>query len=601
MNKHALFHQPKSEYAYAYDEKRIHILFRTAKNDIDQVYINFGDPFDWTYHNGKAQWNHEMKEMVKRYQTNDFDYYFVEIEPKDYRMKYAFVLVKQNVTYFYGSKRLHEVYQVQKNEFKEGNFYDLSNYFNFPYLNKEDLPQTPEWVKNTIWYQIFPDRFYSKNKKSDLTWGNLPVKNNELYGGDIEGVKEKLPYLKDLGITGIYFTPIFLSPSAHKYDTTDYYQIDPQFGTNETFKEFVKAAHEQDIKVVLDAVFNHCGWFHPWWQDVVKNGRKSKYADCFFLDKDPIINFDIDQNGLPIVTRDLRPNYRTFAYTPFMPKWNTDNPLVQEHLLGVVKYWIEEYDIDGWRLDVSNEISHDFLRKIKETSRKANPNTFIFGENWDSSLPWLRGDQMDSVMNYDLTIPIWQYFERKIDASEFQSEIQKYLALTPKNVMENMFNLLDTHDTVRMLRRLDDNVNRLKIAYTIMFLSAGAPNIYYGSEIGLTGDHDPDNRRCFIWDEKEWNHELRNYIKRLIELRRNHETFADYDYHFMDPNNISFYKRKNDELILVLLNDEPHDYKLKINPLATGEYLDLVKERTISIHEEITLYPYEILLLKKLY
>ena len=207
------------------------------------------------------------------------------------------------------------------------------------------------------------------------------------------------------------------------------------------------------IKIVLDGVFNHCGWDHPFFQDVVKFGEKSPYYDCFFIDRKPLINFELSENGRPIMTRGMKPNYRTFAYTPFMPKWNTDHPLTQKHLLSVIEYWIKEYDIDGWRLDVSNEISHDFLRQIKKTARQAKKDSFIFGENWDSSMPWLRGDQMDAVMNYDLTIPLWNYLEHKIDIHEFKDEVSNYLALTPKHIMENMFNLVDTHEP-EFLRRL---------------------------------------------------------------------------------------------------------------------------------------------------
>ncbi len=599
MNKHALFHQAKSEFSYQYDATKLHILFRTAKDDGTNVLITYGDPFDWQYHQGKAHWISSLEPMQKRYSTDDFDYFFIEVEPKDYRCKYAFVIETGKAIYFYGSKRIEQLKSLPSNDFEEGSFYDLSNYFNYPYLNKEDLAGTPSWVKDTVWYQIFPDRFYSHNKASKLPWGKLPVTNQELYGGDLLGVIDKLPYLKDLGITGIYFTPIFESKSAHKYDTIDYYKIDPQFGTNDDFKKLVKAAHALDIKVVLDGVLNHCGWFHPYFQDVVKNGRKSQYADCFFLDKDPIINFDIDQEGKPKYQHNLRPNFRTFAYTPHMPKWNTDNEIAATYLLGSIEYWIKEYDIDGWRLDVSNEVSHQFLRKIKEVSRKAKAETFIFGENWDSSMPWLRGDQMDSVMNYDLSIPMWQYFENKIPRQEFKNELISYTALTPKNVMQNMFNQLDTHDTVRMKRRLKDDARRLKIAYLLMFASAGAPNIYYGSEVGLTGEHDPDNRRCFNWDASSWDHDLRNFIKTLISLRKTYPVFSASDYHFIDDVSLSFFKKDENESLLFLINDQEKPGHAVIPKAAQGKYRDLVTDKVFDITDEVELSAYQYLILKK--
>ncbi len=598
MNKHALFHQAKSEYSYQFDEKKLHILFKTAKNDVNSVSLSFGDPFDWQYSNGKAHWVSNLFVMEKRYQTDDFDYYFIEVEPKDYRCKYAFLIQADEGIFFYGSKRLEKLDKLPSNDFLEGSFYDLSNYFNYPYLNKEDLSDTPSWVRQTVWYQIFLDRFYSKRKNSKLPWGKLPVSNHEFYGGDILGVIEKLPYLKELGITGIYFTPIFEANSAHKYDTIDYYKIDPQFGTNEQFGMLVKEAHKLGIKIVLDAVLNHCGWNHPFFQDVVKHGRNSKYANCFFLDKDPIINFKIDQFGKPVYEHNLRPNYRTFAYTPHMPKWNTSDKIAEKHLLGSIEYWIKTYDIDGWRLDVSNEISHDFLRKVKEVTKKAKKDTFIFGENWDSSIPWLRGDQMDAVMNYDLSIPMWQYFEDKINLEEFKNELISYTANTPKNVIRNMFNQLDTHDTVRMLRRLKDNPERLKIAYLMMFASAGAPNIYYGSEVGLTGDHDPDNRRCFNWNESSWNMSLRNFIKKLIELRNTYSAFMESDYHFIDQNSLSFVKKSATHELLFLINDKNQSMTLTITDNLVGRYKDLLNNEVFNLEKSCQLdaFDYKILI-----
>lgn len=597
MNKHALFHEAKSQYSYQYNEQKLHILFRTKHQDAVKVSLSYGDPFDWKYENKKAHWNSNYVEMTKRYETEMFDYYFIEVEPKDYRCKYAFLIETEDAVYFYGSKRLEKLKSVPTNDFSEGSFYDLSNYFNYPYLNKEDLPHTPSWVKDTVWYQIFMDRFHKSGGQSQLPWGKLPVNNHEFYGGNIQGVIDKLPYLKDLGITGIYFTPIFESRSAHKYDTINYFKIDPQFGTNEAFGELVKKAHQMGIKVVLDAVLNHCGWGHPFFQDVVKHGRNSVYADCFFLEQDPIINFELDESGLPKYKNDLRPNFRTFAYTPHMPKWNTANPIARKHLLDSIKYWIETYDIDGWRLDVSNEVAHEFLREVRKVAKEAKKDTFIFGENWDSSIPWLRGDQMDAVMNYDLSIPMWQYFENKISISEFKNEIINYTAMTPKNVMENMFNQLDTHDTVRMLRRLNDNDLRLKIAYLFMFASAGAPNIYYGSEVGLTGDHDPDNRRCFDWNESNWNKGLYEFVKKLIHLRSLYPQFKSYDYHFIDSESISFIKYTDSKPLLFLINDSHKVLTHKIDEKYFGVYNDLLSGEDITLNHDFVLKPYDIKIL----
>ncbi|MBN2299802.1 MAG: alpha-glycosidase [Acholeplasmataceae bacterium] len=595
MNKLALWHNAKSEFSYAYDSKTLHITLRTAKNDIDSVNIIFGDPFDWDSDKfGKPYWKHEILAMNKRYQTEDFDYYFIDIKPPYLRTKYAFLLVDKNNTYVYGAKRL----RILTDENKLYEKFDLSEYYNFPYLNQEDLHHTPFWVKDTVWYQIFPDRFHAVNNDSHLTWGKLPVHNNEFYGGNLLGVIEKLPYLKDLGINGIYFTPIFEAPTAHKYDTTNYFKIDPQFGTNEDFGLLVKKAHELDIKVMLDGVFNHCGYDHPYFQDVVKNGEKSIYKDCFFIDKFPVINFPLNTSGKPTNYHGVELNLKTFAFTPFMPKWNTENPITEKHLLDCIRYWIEEYDIDGWRLDVSNEISHDFLRQIKKVSRQAKKDTFILGENWDSSYPWLHGDQLDSVMNYDLSYPIWKYLENKIDLTTFEDMVTQYLATTPKNVMENMFNLVGSHDTVRIKKRLNDDPRRVKLSYLLMFLSSGAPNIYYGDEIGLTGEHDPDNRRCMIWDEPNQDLDFKSFVKKIIQLRNQHQAFKTYDYHFISSDFLIFRKQKDLDVIYVVINNG-NKRTAKLHKEITGHYINLFTSENIVLHDTITLEAYQFIVLQK--
>jgi glycosidase len=596
LNIHALLHQAKSEFSYAYDAHTLHLIFRTAKNDFDTVSIIYGDPFHWKRTELNAMsWVHQKQSMEKRYTNDLFDYFFIAIEPTFYRTKYAFVLQTNHQSYLYGTKQLKEIHSTGDLY----GLYDLSEYFNFPYLNQEDLHHTPVWVKDTIWYQIFPDRFYMETPNPELKWGKLPVSNHELYGGNLRGVTEKLPYLHDLGITGIYFTPIFESPTAHKYDTTDYFKIDPQFGTNEDFGLLVKKAHELGIKVMLDGVFNHAGYDHPYFQDVVKHGQASLYQDCFYIDQFPVVNFPThEKTGKPIHYQGIDLNYRTFAFTPMMPKWNTSNPLTEQYLLDCIRYWIESYDIDGWRLDVSNEISHEFLRKIRETSRKAKADTFILGENWDSSIPWLHGDQLDSVMNYDLSYPIWKYLEHKMDLNTFKHVLSTYMAHTPKNVMENMFNLVGSHDTIRIKRRLKDDERRVQLSYLLMFMSAGAPNIYYGDEIGMTGEHDPDNRRCMFWNAFEQSQGFLSFTKQLIRLRKEHPAMSDHDFHWIDSNVLILTKTKQDDRLCLIINNSDQEISCDTH-LVTGTYLNLFTNQSIQIHGKISMKAYGYLLLQK--
>ncbi len=585
MEKLALLHRAKSEYAYAYDKDTLHILIRTAKNDFKQVNLIYGDPFEWhkNEHN-KFDWSHRVEPMVKRYQTSLFDYYFIAIKQEQKRVKYAFVLYDDDGIHLYGTRNIIRI----RNESDLYRQYDLSDYFNFPFIHEIDMHQTPTWVKDIVWYQIFPDRFYGKDNQSKLKWGNLPVKNNEFYGGNLQGIIEKLPYLHELGITGIYFTPIFESPSAHKYDTTNYYKIDPQFGTEEDLKQLVKKAHNLNIKVMLDGVFNHTGIEHEFFQDVLKHGKSSKYYNCFYIDQYPI----------DTTKKHTKLDYKAFAFAPAMPKWRTEDPYASEYLLGCIKYWIETCDIDGWRLDVSNEISHDFLRKIKKAARSVKKEVFILGENLDDSTPWLQGDQLDAVMNYDFSYPTWQFFEGHLSLSAFQDTIEAYLAKTPKNIMPNMFNLVGCHDTIRIKHRLNEDTRRVKLIYLWMFTSAGNPNIYYGDEIGMTGAQDPDNRRCMIWDESKHDFDLKHFIQKLIKLRIQYPVLLSTDYNFMSSEVLAFTKSDDKDDILVIINQGKF-VDLNIEEEYRGQYINLLDDSKVNIHDKITLKPYEYLLLKK--
>ena len=540
MNKHAIFHQAKSYLSYAFDRDTLHIYLQTSVEDDLKVSLIYGDPFEWKTIDDVFTWVHTIEPMTSKYPTSLYQHFFLPIKPPHKRVKYGFLIEYENSKYFYGTQGLENV--THRELFKT---YDLSHYFNYPYVNFEDVMDTPEWSKNMVWYQIFPDRFYTDSP--NLPWDIDPIYNDDHFGGTLQGVTQKLDYLSSLGVQGIYFTPIFQASSMHKYDTIDYYKIDEQFGTNDDFKELVQQAHKRNIKVMLDGVFNHCGFFHPHFQDVVTHGEKSTYKDCFFIHEYPVVNFELNEHGKPKHYPNTPNNYDAFGFTPMMPKWNTNHPLVESHLLGAVAYWIKEFDIDGWRLDVSNEVSHDFLRKIRQTARSVKPDAFILGENWDASLPWLLGDQMDAVMNYDLSVPIWGYLEHQYNHLDFIEQMNRYLARTPKHVIPAMFNLVCSHDTVRIKKRLDDNPRRMKLAYLLMFISAGSPNIYYGDEVGHTGFHDPNNRLPMIWDASRQDLDMLAWMKRLITYKKT-----------IDAMNVTDYAFITDDTLLIIEKVGPH-------------------------------------------
>lgn len=561
MNIYAINHISNSNYAFAYNLDTICVRLRTAKGDLDKVYIIYGDKFDWE--------NREKLEMKFSMSDSNFDYYEIYISHKETRFGYLFELHKDDEILYYSEDGFTKDYNFEKA------YYSM---FQYPYINKSDLHIVPEWVKEAVFYQIFVERFFNgdkenKNKKLTGEWGELP-KPKSFFGGDIKGITKKLDYLEELGVTAIYLTPIFKSPSNHKYDTTDYFEVDEAFGTKEDFRELVNELHKRGMKVVLDAVFNHCGMNFKPFQDVIKNGQKSEYADWFHIER------------YPVNTNKGELNYKTFADVPGMPKLNTSNEELRKYLLDVSKYWIEEFDIDGWRLDVSDEIEHDFWREFRKVVKGVKEDIFIVGENWHNSYPWLQGDQFDSVMNYPITKECLAYFAQgKESAKKFSENLAEILMRSTSQVNNVMLNLLDSHDTERFLTMCNSNKEKLKNAVTFLMTFEGAPCTYYGSEIGLEGGYDPDCRRVFDWNEDNWDKKLRDFYKKVIEIRREEKALSHGSVKFMSTENVFVMERAlNDNSIFTLINNLDKDEKVKIDTiykagidLLTGEKIDLTK------------------------
>ncbi|HAZ1199699.1 TPA: alpha-glycosidase [Enterococcus faecium] len=510
MDTAAIYHRPESEYAFLYTNTRFRIRLRTRKNDIKKVYVLCGDPYTIT----TEKWYQKQRPMKKCLSTNVHDYWEIEVTSETRRLQYAFHVVgEDNTDCFYGDQG---IFPYRENVITEPNFY-----FRIPYFHQIDRFTIPEWVKETVWYQIFPERFANGDKANDpehtLPWGSKDPDREDFFGGDLQGVRDHLDYLTDLGVNGIYFCPIFKATSNHKYDTIDYYEVDPAFGDKKLLKNLIDEAHKRGIRIMFDAVFNHMGVHSPQWQDVLKNGEKSIYKDWFHIRFFPVDSYQM--TDLPETAENIP--YDTFAFTPFMPKLNTANPEVQKYLLDIATYWIKEFDIDGWRLDVANEVDHHFWKKFREAVTEIKPDSYILGEIWHSSQAWLQGDEFHAVMNYAFTDSIKDYFaKKKITASQMVSGMNHQQMLYRDQVNEGTFNLLDSHDTARILTLCQGNKELMKSVMAFMFLQKGSPCIYYGTEIGMTGEDDPDCRKCMIWEKEEQDLELFGFIKELVSLRK---------------------------------------------------------------------------------
>ncbi|GAB6189940.1 glycoside hydrolase family 13 protein [Marinitoga arctica] len=447
-------------------------------------------------------------------------------------------------------------------EYPEKNYFEFD--FDKPIINYLNIP---EWTKGAIYYQIFPERFRNGSKNNDPKNTNNwygPYTSNSLgsngfYGGDLQGVINSIDYLNDLGIEVIYFNPIFESLSSHKYDTKDYLKIDPHFGTEETFGEMLNKLKKKNIKVVLDGVFNHSGDEFFAMQDIFKNQKNSKYLDWYYIKKFP-------------VTKSSDSYLSWWGYAD-LPKLNLDNSKVKAYLTTIIGKWME-YGIDGWRLDAVDQVKNSFWEDFFYPLVKGiNNNTIISGEYWKDSTQYFEKPAFDVVMNYLFRDAALGYAKGG-SALNFIKNTNFYLNKYPPQVIHSLWNMLDSHDTARILTELNKDINRLKIAVGIQMTFVGAPVIYYGDEIGLDGAKDPWCRKPFPWNKDLWNIDIYNYYKKLIKLRKEHNALRYGDYEVVKTKlGALIYKRyTNDDEIIVITNSRKTPVKLDME--LKGKYID---------------------------
>ena len=362
----------------------------------------------------------------------------------------------------------------------------------------------PDWVRDAIFYQVFPDRF----RRAGGGWPNGgSERTRERCGGDLEGIREALPYLGDLGVNALYLTPVFTASSYHRYDTTDYHAVDPTLGGNAALRRLVDEVHHRGMRIILDGVFNHCGAGHPFFVDATARGRASRYWGWFSIRGDR-------------VETSPAPNYACWAGVPTMPEWNHGNPEARGYLLDVVRHWIAEYGIDGWRLDTTEYLPPDFVRSVDRTAKAACPEAYVVGEVMGLATPWFRHDALDGVMHYQLWERLVHFVaEERWDAERFSASVYSLWRSYTEAGNVGSMTLLGSHDKPRFLTLCGGDRRKLLLATAFLLCFPGAPAIYYGDEIGMEGGEDPDNRRCFPWDEQAWDRELRTSVRRLVRLR----------------------------------------------------------------------------------
>lgn len=502
MDLAAIFHEARTPMCCMTDPETLQITLRTGR-EVERAELICADPYEAGIAGGEEAWQGRRIAMEPWLELEHHQLWRIVLKPPFRRLRYVFALTQAQEQWYCYEDGLRPALQLD----------GRVQCFQMPWMNPADCIAPPDWVRHTVWYQVYPDRFCrgGSGRPGALPWRHGPVTNAERFGGDLTGIAQKLPYLAGLGVNGLYLNPIFAARSFHKYDTTDYTRVDPDFGTEADLQELVRQAHANGIRVMLDAVFNHCGPGFAPWRDVVEKGPGSAWRDWFFVNRWPVEEGRTDDG-----------RYFSFSFHGGMPKLNTNHPAVQDYLIGLCEDWVRRYDIDGLRFDVGNEISHAFLRRLRVRLKALKPDLYLLGEIWHDAPAWLEGDEYDAVMHYPLQSAVRRFFEdESLPARAFGWQAGRCLAAYAPQVSAAQFTLLDSHDTIRLRSRVrseDEFWQQLAALFTL----PGSPCVYYGTELALEGGRDPDCRRCMPWDELDTDagRARLDAMRSLIALRR---------------------------------------------------------------------------------
>jgi cyclomaltodextrinase / maltogenic alpha-amylase / neopullulanase len=569
LNTEAIYHHQSGAYAYTSGPDTLRVRLRTSVRDDVECFVRWSD----RYNSDNIQ--ERTTQMTWLASDGVFTYWEAELYEPQRRFRYAFQIRS-------GEEEMNYTEDGASGTASQGGW--LSGYFNWPYLYDSQRIQVPAWVRDAVFYEIFPDRFARGNpdishpKARD--WPGKPD-HFTFWGGNLAGIRQHVPYLQQLGITALWLTPIFESTSNHKYDINDYTKIDPFVGTEESFKELLDECHARGIRLVLDAVFNHCGTGFFAWRDVVEQGKASRFVDWFHIHEFP-------------PNRSKR-NYRMFDHHGHMPKLNTYNREVQRYLIDVAAKWTR-MGVDGWRLDVAGEVDPSLWRAFRRELRAINPDIYFVGEIEHEAARWTLGDQFDGVQHYPFYRAMLNYFAAgeqspsfgglgpaaQWDSTTFDRRLGHIRSWYPTPVYPALLTPLSTHDTPRFLTLCGGDRRKQRLAATFLLTYTGTPMLYYGDEIGMEGGPDPDCRRPMVWEAEQQDQEMLAHYRRLIALRKGHAALrADGVWTCLAQNENSIYAYLRGELcmngdppsndvVLVVLNNSPEYQQLEVPLQARG-------------------------------
>ena len=519
-------------------------------------------------------------ELRKYAETDRFVFWGVQVEFRANVAKFSFAATTEdNLNLYLGTSGIANFISPS-----EKWIYDSSIY---------QRHSIPDWVYGSVMYQVFPERFANGrseiNPENTVEWGSVPTRL-DFQGGDLYGVIDKLNHIESLGVNILYLNPIFLSGSTHKYDSWDHFKVDPTLGGDDGLRDLISNCHDRNIKVILDCSLNHVHPRHFAFQDIVKNGENSEYKNWFTIFDYPVrlihrphlyantykVGWDgneeeykrylektFEETKVPVEVRDddgpiVEPSYKAWWGVPDMPKVNFESKEARQWALDVTKHWIENFDIDGWRMDVAKELDFSFWKEFRDIAHKANKDTLLISEIFGDTSQWLQGDRFDGTMNYSFREAMTDYFATKrINNKEFADSLANLYSMYSFEALSSCQNLLSSHDVKRFLNRCGKEEDGILGAIFLQATFPGIAGIYYGDEIGLGGADDPFNREPFPWhSEESWNSTILDYTKKLMNIKKSSSIFKYGRFELLDDNEqfVAFRRILKDESMLCIIN-----------------------------------------------
>ena len=534
--REAVYHKIDSDYAYPLAYGILLVRLRVARDNVPSLTVLWVDKY--LFLSGEAALSRTA--MTKVATDELFDYYEAQLPHQATSLAYCFYLESKSESLYYGNA------QFFVSLFASSGVNYTPYMFIMPQLNHDEIINLPSWHTSSVVYQIFPDSFAPQGGDWAHPCSTQEGVSARPFGGTLRALNGRLDYLTELGIDVIFLNPIFKAASYHKYDTIDHFAIDEQFGTEEDLVHLVRSAHGRGMRVVLDGVFSATGVDFFAFADLRQQGEASRYRAWYEVKDFP-------------VRIETPPNYRTFGTCKALPKLNFADEEVCRYCCDVLTHWVRKADIDGWRLDVADEIPHSFWRRARRELNTVKSGVLLIGEVWYDSSTWLAADQLDSVMNYLFYTAVVGFFTGdRLTPSQFADRLGALVATYRRPTLPGLWNLLDSHDTARFLHETGGDEARFKAAVSFQFTFPGVPMIYYGDEVGMTGAHDPHCRGAMVWDTERQNLEIKNHYRKLIAARRKSAALRHGSFRVLHADDarglFAFERALADETVQIFLN-----------------------------------------------